>query len=449
MTVTPGDGPHEAARQRTRDQLNAILREDPELIVDTETGDLADFNFICDRQQVLVRDQAAADRLDGYFRNRMSNGDESFELEATHGLVPDRARAGLAMRYRMPLRRDAEENLLVTMGEIDADLRDEVRPGDLFSPNHFAHVAPKATCCPATEPAETGLPRPWPRVNPASNAGRGVNVVVVDTGLHSPALAQSWLRSSPKVTGVEEDTFDGHGFIRPYAGHGTFVAGVVRAIAPAARVHVLSFQVNPNRPGGGVREHQLIQLLDEALQRKTETHLINLSAGTRTRLGRRSRAFELWWDDVKQKHPDLVVVAAAGNDSSTDPFYPASSPWALGVGSIDHDGHVSSFSNYGPSVDVYALGRNVINAFPRGRYLGHERPNLGDERRFTKRLARWSGTSFATPVVTGLIAAEMSKHRPLSSARAARDAVLAHGRRAQGPAGNQVTVLEPANYPGS
>lgn len=445
MTVTPGDGPLEAARQRTRDQLNAILAEDPELIVDTETGDLADFNFLCDRQQILVPDQAAADRLDAYFGNRLTHGDENFEPGARHGLVADKTRAGLALRYRVPLRRAASGTLLDTMGEMDADLRGEGRHGELFSPNHFVHVAPKATCCPATEPAETGLPGPWPAASSDSTAGRGVNVVVVDTGLYKPALAQPWLGNPPTVTGVREHTFDNHGIIRPYAGHGTFVAGVVRSLAPAARVHVLSFQVNATRPSGGVREHELIQRLDQAVQRSATPHLINLSAGTRTRHGRRSKAFERWWDDVKQKHPDLVVVAAAGNDSSSDPFYPASSSWAVGVGSVDHDSHVSSFSNYGPYVDIFALGRNVVNAFPRGRYMGHERPNIGDERRFTKMLARWSGTSFAAPVVTGLIAAEMSRH-PLSGARAARDArdaVLHQGHRVQGPSSTQVTVLSP------
>ena len=74
---------------------------------------------------------------------------------------------------------------------------------------------------------------------------------------------------------------------------------------------------------------------------------------------------------------------------------------------------------------MFALGRNVVNAFPNGTYVCHEAPDRGDERIFDNWLARWSGTSFSAPLVTGLIAAEMSRQAGASaSARGARDAVL-------------------------
>ena len=68
------------------------------------------------------------------------------------------------------------------------------------------------------------------------------------------------------------------------------------------------------------------------------------------------------------------MVAAAGNNSNPWPFWPASFEWAVGVGSLDSDGRVSDFSNWGDSVDVFALGRNVVNAFPNGTYVCHEMP---------------------------------------------------------------------------
>jgi subtilisin family serine protease len=437
MTVMPGDSPTEAARQRTRDQLKDILESDPDLIVDSETDDLADFNFICDARHVLVEDRAAAARLDQYFRGRGGRAGD-LNTRAGFGLVDDGPDDGHALRYRVPPRRAQERNdLLRTLAELDGD-----EGVELATPDHFIHVAPKSTCCPATEPAETGLTEPWPAVNRKrrSKKGEGVNVVVVDTGWHKPAGSHAWLAG---VTGSRENTFDADHRIRPYAGHGTFVAGVIRAIAPACNVHVLSFQVDTKVPGGGVRESELVRLMDRALRRRKQTHLINLSAGTRTRRHLPPRAFQRWRATAKATYPDLVVVAAAGNDSSSDYFYPASFDWAVGVGSIDRDGRVSSFSNYGPSVDAYALGRNLVSAFPQGRYLGHERPNIGDERRFTQRLARWSGTSFAAPVVTGLIAEEMSNHRPMLSAREARVAVLSQGEQRLGPASNAVSVLLP------
>ena len=78
------------------------------------------------------------------------------------------------------------------------------------------------------------------------------------------------------------------------------------------------------------------------------------------------------------------------------------------------------------SADVYALGRNHVNAFPDGTFTCHESPDKGDVRVFSTGMARWSGTSFAAPYVAGRIAREISETG--SSARDARDAVLARAR---------------------
>jgi subtilisin family serine protease len=102
---------------------------------------------------------------------------------------------------------------------------------------------------------------------------------------------------------------------------------------------------------------------------------------------------------------------------------------------------VSDFSNVGKWVDVYAHGRDLVNAFPTGTYTCHEPAHAGEVRSFTG-LAQWSGTSFATPVVTGLIAAYMSEHNV--SARDARDALLAAGKPFTDPrAGSSFAVGPP------
>ena len=152
--------------------------------------------------------------------------------------------------------------------------------------------------------------------------------------------------------------------------------------------------------------------------------VINLSAGCRTRHDLPSIALRKFHRKHLEER-DCVLVAAAGNDSWAAPFWPAAFDWCVGVGSLDRDGRVSAFSNYGVSADVYALGRNIVNAFPDGKYVCHEAPHRGDTRIFSTGRARWSGTSFSAPVVTGLIAAELSR-TPVAqrSARAARDVVL-------------------------
>jgi subtilisin family serine protease len=328
------------------------------------------------------------------------------------------------------------KDLLATLAEIDAD--PAFGPG-FATPDHLVHICPKGTICPATEPTETGWSGPWPPENTADpDAGTGVRVVVIDTGWYDPtadpvanqpALPWSWLANNPAVTGDPEpnDIRDpGTGHLRAYAGHGTFVAGVVRAMAPKCKVKVLNLLIDAQQPGGGVLESQLVDDLYDALDGQELPHLINLSAGCPTRLDLPSLSFTAWRRDLEVQHPDLdlVLVAAAGNNSSPWAFWPASFDWATGVGSLDRDGQVSSFSNWGDSVDVFALGRNVVNAFPKGSYICHESPDRGEKRIFDRWLARWSGTSFSAPLVTGLIAAEMSHQEEPRSANAARDRVL-------------------------
>ncbi|WP_460716246.1 S8 family peptidase [Nocardioides dilutus] len=434
MTVTPGDGPDETGRQRTRDQVQGITASHPRLLVDSD--DLADFSFICDRDHVLLPPQDpdldpaldAVDVLVNYLSDRVAGQSET-EPQDTDlmgiGELPDlQPRTGLSRRYLLPTRRvpvPGGRDLLVTLDEIDRDL------GVGFAtPDHLVHVAVKGkpTVCPAAEPAETAAMGPWPPVNTdPGGPGSGVSVVVVDTGWYPPATALSWLAG---VTGQPEPQPipDPPGDLREYAGHGTFVAGVVRAMAPGCDVHVLSLHVDPAVPGGGVLESELVQQLDAALDHEPRPDLINLSAGCPTRLNLPARALEDWWADVSPEL-DLVLVAAAGNNASPWEFWPASFPWAVGVGSLDRDGQVSDFSNWGDSVDVLALGRNLVNAFPRGRYICQESPDRGDERIFDNLLARWSGTSFAAPLVTGMIAAAMSRQQATTrSALMARDQVL-------------------------
>ncbi len=146
----------------------------------------------------------------------------------------------------------------------------------------------------------------------------------------------------------------------------------------------------------------------------------------------------MFWES-HLKGRNCVLVAAAGNDSSPAPFWPAAFPWAVGVGSLDRDGRVSSFSNRCSSADVYALGRNLVNAFPNGTYYCHESPDTGDVRVFSTGMARWSGTSFAAPIVAGLIAAQVAAHG--GDAKAARDHVLDGAVRVSDPEVGPIKAL--------
>jgi subtilisin family serine protease len=446
MSPTPDDDLEETARRRTRDQYELLEEVHGDSII-IDTDDPADFGFICSSDHVLLPPagspgEDAVSRLVRYF-----NEDRQDEFEPViEDQQPAQTRAGLSRRFILPARLNAAPDptdLLRILEEIDNDI--EV---GFARPDHLVHICGKGLICPATEPKETDATGPWPaKFDDHPDAGAEVNVVVIDTGwydptldphFHAAALPWEWLSG---VTGEKE-----HGgvhvaptvsdVLRPYAGHGTFVAGVVRAVARRCRVHVLNLVVDHEVHGGGVFESDLVDRLYDALrdmiwlpeEDRPDDHvwpdLINMSAGCPTRLDLPARAFEDWGRDLESKKADLVLVAAAGNNATHAGFWPASFEWATGVGSLDRDGSVSNFSNFGGSVDVLAVGRGIVNAFPNGTYVCREADDKGKTRSFVDYLAKWSGTSFSAPLVTGLIAAKMSRQEGSRSATRARDDLL-------------------------
>ncbi len=393
-------------RRRSTDQLRDLNKaNDGQVAWDTEAP--ADFTFLFHPDHVLV---GAEDTDD--FEAAVARLDKGILAEPPRR-DDVRILGGDLVRYVLPARAG---------GESVPDVLDLLEEGGLrrgaASPDHWVHVSPGGgggQTCPAVEPEETGLTEPWPPVAPQEK-GCEVSVVVVDTGWNPPSGTDP---RTPWLTGVDGDDELNGPDLRPYAGHGTFIAGVVRCMAPLTTVYVEGFAIG-GVGGGGILESEIVIQLEEAM--KHDPQVINLSAGCRTRLDLPSIAFARFYRR-HLKGRDCVLVAAAGNDSWAAPFWPAAFDWAVGVGSLDRDGRVSEFSNYGVSADVYALGRNIVNAFPDGTFVCHETPNKGDVRVFGTGLARWSGTSFAAPIVAGLIAREISESG--SSAADARDAVLA------------------------
>lgn len=108
---------------------------------------------------------------------------------------------------------------------------------------------------------------------------------------------------------------------------------------------------------------------------------------------------------------DILFIAAAGNstnDNDNAPSYPASytNDNIIAVASIDADGALSGFSNWGStSVDIGAPGRGIYSTVPR-RLKGQT----------TGGYASYSGTSMATPHVTGAVALYAAAHPAATAA---------------------------------
>jgi len=361
-----------------------------------------DLDFLYHPRRVLVRDGDDYELLRQFFDDPSRR--EDFLGEHRRLNEPDR---DLPLQVEVPLRRDGEDPVLRTLVEIDrAHPERRARRQPIAQPDHIVYVTAEGRLCPFTEPEEPPVAEPVPGRTSDADAGAGVRISVVDTGLWLQATRSDdtkWLDGVTLGDSQDEEVVTSTN-IHKYAGHGTFVAGIIRCLAPKAAIAVEGALPY----GGAVYESRLCEEMREALTSSTDPQIVSISAGTHTRDSLGLLGLEI----LAEAHgltdgTKGIVVAAAGNDSSDQEFYPAAYPWVIAVGALDEQGNVASYSNYGPWVDVWARGSNLVNAFPEGTYYCYEPPNKGQKRDF-KFLAQWSGTSFATPIVTAAIAAQMS-----------------------------------------
>ncbi len=101
----------------------------------------------------------------------------------------------------------------------------------------------------------------------------------------------------------------------------------------------------------------------------------------------------------------VVLVAAAGNNNSSEPLFPCAYEGVICVGSSTLDGSVARFSNFGGHVDTYAPGEGILSLHPT-----LFEPDLFSVPGFEIR----SGTSQSAPMVSGLIAEVLARQPSLT-----------------------------------
>jgi len=315
-------------------------------------------------------------------------------------------------------------------------------------------------CCAADEPEAApadAVPLPRPQIgqdaaNPSSGHGARVQVRIMDTGLlEGAADSHYWMAG---VTGDVDNPYGQNGQIRQDGGHGTFVAGCVRVTAPEAEVHVVNATaVLPRKDNtdeiGAVFESDLAALVRSQLVANEGEPSIPVPdilvlnfAGT-TRSGRPPVALAALYDNVIHHLKELLILSPAGNEGDSRKNWPASFAWVVSVGALAENWRdLASWSNHGRHVDVYAPGERLVNAFVRNEEAQYmytwddppPNPITFDG------MARWSGTSFSTPLVAGLVAARMSTTDQTS--RRAWASLLELGE------GQGMPGLGPVLYPG-
>lgn len=216
-----------------------------------------------------------------------------------------------------------------------------------------------------------------------SNSGAGVTVYVIDGGVN---VKHNEFEGRAKwgKTFVKDE---GHTDLK---GHGTHVAGTIasRRYGVAKKASIIAVKTH-NAQGRGATSRDIAGVewaVNDARRlnskRGHKGTVFNLSLG-----GGRSRAME---DVVNNAvRAGMHVVTAAGNDNvDACTHSPASASLPITVAASTKDDTLAGYSNYGRCVDVIAPGSAVLSTGINGR----------------DSTAIKSGTSMATPHVSGLVA---------------------------------------------
>ncbi|HEX9746341.1 MAG TPA: S8 family serine peptidase [bacterium] len=259
------------------------------------------------------------------------------------------------------------------------------------------------------------IPAAWDIQTGSSN----VLVAVIDTGVDTthPDLLPNLVL--PGIN-VREPGFED--VVTDDSGHGTAVMGVIGAVGNnGIGVAGTSWNVRilPIRAcGGPLLDCDLfdeVEAIDVA--RTNGADIINMSIGGVGTISLEQNAVRDAYE------AGIVIVSAAGNGNpgklfvaTGDPaqdklllYYPAALPEVIGVGAVGNDGLKADFSNYGEDIlSIMAPGVDIVTTVPEDEvylYTG-DGPPYG--------LA--SGTSFATPMVSGVAALVLSQFPELTPA---------------------------------
>jgi cyanobactin maturation PatA/PatG family protease len=176
--------------------------------------------------------------------------------------------------------------------------------------------------------------------------------------------------------------------------HGTHVASIifgqhdspVTGIAPQCRGLIIPVFADESLR---LSQLDLSRAIEQAVN--NGANIINVSAGQLTDAGEA----DTWLEKAIQlcQENNVLLIAATGNDGCECLHVPASLPTVLAVGAMDDQGKPVNFSNWGDAYQkqgILAPGKDILGAKPGGGTV------------------KLSGTSFATPIVSGVAALLLS-----------------------------------------
>ena len=228
----------------------------------------------------------------------------------------------------------------------------------------------------------SGAPLEWNETQ-----GEGIKIGIIDTGID---LNHEDLHG--RVHDYYNFTSQNPKDIADENGHGTHVAGIIAAnknkigvvgIAPKCELYIAkAFDSD------GISETKNVVNAIKWLMLK-KVSVINMSFCTKEYISDYSNLIKMCFSQ------GILCVCAVGNDGpGKDTIeYPAKFPETIAVTAVDINKRIANFSSTGPKADIAAPGKDILSTWPKSMYI------------------TLSGTSMATPIITGSIAIIQGKSK--------------------------------------
>ena len=218
--------------------------------------------------------------------------------------------------------------------------------------------------------------------------GEGITVAVIDSGKSTHFELENNTLLAKNFSESEE--------VEDKNGHSTIVSGIIAAeknnqgiigVAPKAKI-LFAKAIDDSGSGNPIA---LAKAILWAIKQNVD--IISVSAGM-------FMNFEPLHNAVKKAYEnDIIIIAAVGNTGTRhyDVAYPARYPEVIGVAAYDKKHETAPFSSRGINVSFAMPGVDVYSTWLNNQYV------------------RMSGTSFSAPILSGICALILAKHKLLGS----------------------------------